>query len=56
MRNIQFRKNDILYIFTGINKEINRRLAERNLGKEKEWVTLPKLDRDNRIRKSHVKI
>ena len=56
MRNIKDRK-DIPDVFTGINSEINKNkinmhLAERNLGRnlmEKEWDTLSKLDRDNRI-------
>ena len=56
MRNINDRRN-IPDVFTGINSEINKNkinmhLAERNLGRnlmEKEWDTLSKLDRDNRI-------
>ena len=51
MRNIQDRKNDIPYVFTGINREINKNkinmhLAERNLGKNikgEEWDTLLKV-------------
>ena len=56
MRNINDRRN-IPDVFTGIKSEINKNkinmhLAERNLGRnlmEKEWDTLSKLDRDNRI-------